>query len=422
MIEFGVFFSIAIIVMGTIYAITQMDAFNPFTLFAVPYGLCYLVYYKIYSNHYKLTNKTVLLYVVGITLFLLAFLLAVNTFKNHRMSIRSSGNDLFERPVVVVQPGMLKLYIFIGIIGFLIGAYQTFKVGISGPVSFFSNIRINEIQGSGRNFFVKYSSVFLYVATITDIYNVKSDHRKLSLREYALMGFLLLSVLFTLARTELLTYALSLAYMFFVNTYQTRERRSFFAFLKKYFPLLLMIIAFIAMFLIIGNNSGRQFGTQLSDENFVLWGYSGHGFVNFDRYAVRGGFIQDWYALFTPIESILKKVFGAAGRENLGMYINNNFSTFNTFTSFGFMYMCAGTIGLVFVNLIYGWFCGWLYMRAKGYGGLYEIFYSSYIYTLVISFFAYQIMNTSYIYVIVLLLIVTKINLVFGRQSFRVGI
>lgn len=385
---------------GICKSVKYMDIFNPYLLFVTPIFIQYVIY-LIYYSDYRLKYQSVICIGGTVSFFVLGGILFEITHKPKKR---------LEYHFIQVNHTVLNVLFIISVLGFFVSLIEMVKTGTSGDMGFFTNIRINEIYGSGKMFFTKYSVVILFFVTLVYFYQYlyerKIGHKNIKLRRKILVLSIMLvvSTLFTVARTELLTYvfALSCVYYYFKGD---SIRASLYRFIKKYYSFFFVFMLLVGGFYLLGVVSGRSVTSDIMSKEFFLFRYTGFTLVTFDTYCIDKPGVNGVVALIWP----LKKFLNILGIRFPGTSIVPPGTPYNVVGYIGNVYNAVGTGGLIVTTLLIGYFLVCLYNYARERGEFLFLFYASYIYTITISFFAYQYSNTFYLYFL-LLIILVKIN------------
>lgn len=379
-------------------SVKYMDIFNPYLLFGLPIFIQYVVYLLYYSENELERLSFICVGAVLITFFCGGLI----------CELRHNPNRIkIYHDKLKVNFSTLYIFYIISTVGFFVSIIEAYQTGNSGKSNFFSNIRINEIYGTGKSFFTKYSVVILFFITLVYMYQYLWDKKNgytNSILKYRIIGLIIMlitSTLFTLARTELLTYilALSCVYYSFKGGKRTKRLHNL---IKKYQKFFYIVFLLIIGFYILGAISGRKVTSEIFSKEFFFYRYTGFTLVTFNTFCIDKPGVKGYIELAWPI----KKIIGILGLPMDQTVIVPPGTPYNVVGYVGTVYTAIGLFGLIIFTFILGYLMVLLYINAKKKGGFYLIFYSSYIYTMAISFFAYQFANTFYIYILLLIMIV----------------
>lgn len=390
------------------YTKYKNDLLNPLVAFVIPLLMNIFLYYGLYQEEYKLTDRTLVIFFVGIFGYLFGVFI---------IECKSSSNRyMVGVPELKVNENVRNIILLIGTLGFFAGLYEMFTHGLMGPTnSFFTNVRINEIFNGGNHAFTKYSVVFLHIGVCIYEYQYFTKTRKSRKNFLYLLFFtmiLLLSICFTMARTGLLQYSLSIIYIYLYaknKANSTRKRRTLRTLIKENRQLLGMAVFLILVFIGIAQLTGRMTGSNsFFNKDFVLYRYLGYSLVTFDKYILGHGGITNGFYVFGPFGKILEMMhlIDISEVEKIGASMNE----FNVYSYISAPYMDFGIVGLFLTMIVIGSIVAFVYNLSLRKGGFFTIFYAIYLYSIVIAFFAYQFSNTYYIYIIVLMLLL-KLNI-----------
>lgn len=380
------------------YSIKYMDIFNPMLLLSLPVFLQYCIYLIFYRN-YGLQKETLFIICASVLSFLCSCWFCLKT--------KRKITDKNKTGRIYVNTAALKLYMLVAVTGFLLGIIEMVKNGRNGEGSFFVNVRINEIYGEGKNFYTKYSAVFLFVSAIVYLYSYLLERKKKcgdfkykKKTIFILLTALMASPLFTMARTEIFTYILSVSCIIY-SFYGVRYRKNFVSLFYKYRKIVFVFAVLIAAFFFFGLVTGRAGNASVMDENFFLYRYTGYTLITFDQWYLKNPGVNGVISVLGPFQKILLLM----GIPLTKQTIVPGWAGYNVGGYYGELYVGAGFLGLIIINLLLGYFTTWLYMKARTHGGYYLLFYSSYLSAAAISFFAYQFCNTFHFYILGLLLL-----------------
>ncbi len=372
------------------WSVRLMDLFHPLLHFVTPLFFQYVVYLTVYREVFPVRMETLQLLFIICVSFLLGCLLC------QRIHPRVKRRGICQAEIYFNKQ-TLHVFAIIAVSGFLFGVIEMFVNGTNGAQSFFTNVRVNEIYGAGKNFYTKYSVVFLFLTTLITVYCScrkkqmgKEAHGKIAFL-FAVM--LLLSTLFTVARTELLTYVFSIACLY--DSFSGKRRGSgFFAYLKKYKKFLMLLVLLVTAFYLLGAYSGRGVTSEIFHRDFFLWRYSGYTLVTFDQYCLDKAGACGILSIMGPVGKLLWLLGISAGCNS----VVPPQAQYNVTGYVGGVYTAVGSGGTAIFTLAAGYFVMWLYCRARDRGGYFLIFYASYLCTVTMAFFSYQLANTLYFY------------------------
>jgi oligosaccharide repeat unit polymerase len=295
---------------------------------------------------------------------------------------------------------VIKLFFIIGLIGFFIDLFFAFRYAITGPGSYFFNLRYaNTVEGKilyGQHLFL-----FFHVATLLAIINNQSWNIKRN-KLVLLVMIWCFSSIFTMARTSLFAAIISILASYFIR-YRYFEKKS----KIKSKPFILVSIFLIISFWIFGIATGKI------QENFIstFMSYLGYPIIAFDKYILSYAGHGKGKNVFYPII----KIFNIFTNERIVpkaeiIFLERN--AFNVFTVISDPYLDFGIIGVFFIPLFLGIFYKLLYIQVRKANLLISVYYSLLLFPLIISFFEYTFKYLSWIYyafIIIILKIFSEI-------------
>jgi hypothetical protein len=206
----------------------------------------------------------------------------------------------------------------IGVIGFIFGVFQFINYGHRGPsTNFFINVRWMNTNGGGNSFFVKYSSIFLYISTclyLIKYQNMKKTYSKFNRRKnliivVILASMLMISTLFTMARTSILQYFISIIYIIIFTQITHKTNKSFKTIVKENKKLIFAVTTLTILFIIFAQLTGKMGNNSVFNKEFFIYKYIGYSLISFDKYILNNPFVSKGYFVLGPIGKLLS-VFG----------------------------------------------------------------------------------------------------------------
>lgn len=389
----------AVLFIISLYCVKRSkNIFHPLFIFICPILISVLIYTFLYSE-FKLSFKTVLCFLTGIIAFYLGYGICTLIFPNKILK-----NEIFEIKVNKNIYCVLKIIMYIGL---LVGFFYFVFNGLNGPygMNFVRNVRWNSLYANQSSFIlqlISISTVFIQLFTLIQIYNDYVKYSSITKKSYIYIFLLFASSLFTMARTGILQYILSIVYIIYI--FKFKGKRTLKQILKKFIYFIILIIFVISVFTWIAISTaklGNNF--SLFDKDFYIYTYIGYGLITFEKYVVaHPGFGNGFFVLnsFSAIFSMLG-LYNSLELQNVVVIPNteHNVSTFITDP-----YKDFGIIGIAFIMILIGFFVGFVFHNANKKGGLWAVFYSVYIYSIFISFYAFQMTNAFYIYCLIIIL------------------
>lgn len=392
------------LIFSILYSFRIKNLLNPLFLFITPLYISYILAIFFYTDTFGLKAGTQVLLLYSIFSFLIGY------FLYSFFSINSIKHQIYKYDSKIQYNSLiLKAYEVLGIIGFLIGCYEMLRNGINGPSNlFFQNVRL---QSDSLSFVGTYSSIFLMVSVSVEIYNLVCNRGNVSYKKKLhiamLVIALLLTNLFTVAKTGVLQFFLMMLYLIFFNKHSTKRYSDrLIEKVKKNIKIIICIGILVSIFVFFSIATNKM-GSITDIKNNFFMKYLGYPLIVFDENVLGNPSISFGSYTFGPIVKLFN-VIGIAPEfsKNIVLGLQHKF---NVFGFMGGPYLDFGSIGLFITMFIIGFFCAFIYKKNIYKGGYWTLFYAIYTYSIVISFYSYQFSNTSYVYIVFLFLIL-RIN------------
>ena len=363
----------------------------------------YLLYYIYLSDAYTLSDGTNTLYIIAMLFFSIGFLWTFIIPSKHKNDI---GNKNFE--VASEHFKRIRMpFLFLGLLGLIIGAVSAVKFGLIGPGDFFFNLRYsNTITGENTGGVAAYLLLFLQVTIMASIVFSKSWNVK-TINVLILVGLLLSSAAFTMSRTSLLMALVSV-----LGTYIYSNKYIYHLRINKILILFSIgVFAVLTYLFAVGtkkDNGGLDF----------FFNYVTYPLVTFDKWILDFSSNSEGSLTFSLIYKILN-VIGLIDYtpQTISNYIGVPSGQFNTFTYMGAPYLDFGTAGLLLIMLSLGIVLGFSYKQVRLGNPYWIIFSSIMLYPLIMSFFEYQFNLSVYIYYTMILIFVYFRSNINSRKS-----
>lgn len=386
------FFLIILVLYGLKKALKRKEIFNPILLFSLPILISLCINLAVYDQKYSISSETYILYFWSVFVFAIGLLFGTRNRSRHKLYIksrviRSKGSKFIKM--------MWVLMVFCSIFA-LIQIYKGYTSGIygTGLSNFINNIRYYTGYVSGNNFFAKYGIVFsdfliLYYLYLRYIERVKT--RKNLLCVFLCILFYLIFTATEFNKTNFL-YLFCVILFFYVLGNMRHLRK-------------VIVIGFIMLlfFVIILNSVSQLTGKGIIEGEHWAYFYFGSEFRWLDVFAIKNNFNTSGYMSLGIIGRFLTSINvisldGYNAYREVALQYNSPVSSFvlGPYLDFGYFGM--------FVLFGYGLLIGWIYSQHKKIGKFWTILYSTCIYQLVISFFAFQFGMSNQVYVAVLFL------------------
>lgn len=366
---------------------------NPIFILIVPFFVQYWLYYLFVSETYELNPKTNFLLIMSIFSFLIGFywiMLFPKIKSNKERHIETARRDFMT---------IKKIFLILGIIGFLLGLVAALKNALSGPGGFFFNLRYaNTIEGESTGI-SGYLLIFLHLIFLSIVCFRYIDKNKKKVIVLCLL-LLLISASFTMARTNLLMYFGSALGVYILSQKYIYNKK----FNVKFMFFTLIGFCVVAWLFALGTGKVSQ-----DTESFFLT-YIAYPIVAFDQWILNFPYTTngtETFAIFYKIADVL------GIHQQIELDVGVVRGQFNTFTFMSAPYLDFKGPGVFFVFLFLGILYGTIYRNVRIGKPYWIIFYSIMLYPLIISFFEYQYNLSSLIYYALILCFVY----IFGRRT-----
>ena len=373
-----------------VYAALKHDYWQPDVLFSVPLVMQYLIYLVLYSQEYRLTDRTNIIVVIGYVGFIIGYRFYVESKRKLLLHSKMVYNKKLENILLYIA----ILFIFIE----FVDVFQNKIYGIYGT-NYLRNIRYNILYAENVSLaFSKYGPFILYALCLLEFGKVidgDKNYKKLCI----LITFLYSTIIFTLARTAVLQYTLAFLYLY--TCYIKSRGNSLRSNIKRSFMFILVLLLVIVVFNVIAVVLEKSGADSIWSREFYLYKYIGYPLITFDRFVLENPASTKGYFVFGPIGKILQ-IFGLYPNDILKKGFNISSEVFNAPSYLQAPYNDWGMIGIVIVPILLGMLSGYIYQKARCIGGYWRLFYANFIYSIVVSFFYYQFSLSSHIYLIIL--------------------
>lgn len=400
---------VLLLILGSIcffYSLHIRDFLNPLACFLYPIIGSFLFYYFLYMNEQVLSDNTYIAFILGVGGYCLGYGLTEGIIP-HSIFHSYTKNSLKVARIIE------NVYLLIGILAFLGGAYIFFLRGLENVGgNFFVSVRALAVQGKFKNIFVTYGSVFLFIITMWFYYRLKVQGEKcLKNITYILLVCNFGIAIFNLAKTDVLITILACGYISYsAYKYNPELTLSKPNILSTAFLALLMVTIFFGA--ISWARGAHSWTVGFIDKDFVLYKYLGYPLVAFDKYIVEHPFSGYGYNSSGGLGKLYAILFdGGESFPSFGAPPNE----FNVYSFLYDPYIDFGTWGCGIILFVIGAFSSLVFQLSKKIGGFFTIFYSSYLFAIVMAFFDYQFANTQYFWNALLLFILW----VYSRKTFK---
>ncbi|MEB5967663.1 oligosaccharide repeat unit polymerase [Enterococcus gallinarum] len=366
----------------------------------------FLIYYFIYSNIYKISNFTLILYSIGLGSFVCGyFFLSIFIKKGVYIKKNESVRNVNSNYTIVY------LFLFIGLICLVLTQVYLRKLGVG--VSNFSteslNIRETFVNNlSNVPFYVTYGKYFLLFSISYFWYDFLTGKKIVSKGTMAVLLFLLFFNAFSVySRTDLLISILPIFIIFFRIKIKNRvvlEENEKSKIRRQ--VLVLSIILFSLMFVMNSSRKVEDTSAFFSANNQIMQ-YIGRPLIAFDQWVVPYSNSSNQLLVFEPLNKVLLA---------LGIFkpLNINLAPKGQFNVYSYLrapYMDFGVIGIAVIMFVVGIICHYFYLKYKTNNKSWIIFYSIFSYGMIMSFFDWQFFIITFIYLFIYIVLVDKIKI-----------
>lgn len=382
-----------LMLISLLISIYYKDLLHPLLVLTVPLTIQYWLYYIYLSDVYVLKEKTNALFVLAMFSFILGFMwITIFPKTKNRISIETNReNANYDFSLIK------KFFVLIGLMGFGVGLLTAARFGLSGPGSFFFNLRYsNTVMNQNTGGISVYLMLFLQTITLYMIFFRKTNKTK-SKYIILFMLLMLISAVFTMSRTNLLMgFASILGVYVFSNKHYYGIKIK-----KKMIAITIGAFALTSYFFAVGTN-------KTSNGDNFFFDYMAYPIITFDKWLLD----FPYHSYGSQTFAFLYKIMGVFGGDYTPVDVGVPRGQFNTFTYMSAPYLDFGGYGVFFVLLGLGMIYGIVYRQVRQGKPYWVIMYSILLYPLIMSFFEYQYNLSTYIYNGLIMLSV----FVFGRM------
>ncbi len=393
--------------------VRRKDIVNPLVVFFGPIYLQYQLYFFLFADEYSLSGRTNEVLLAGVGAFFVGA--AANFFIFNLDRLKRPSENVIEsgvRKMIVARPIML----FLGVAGFFTGLYYAYNYGTSGPYSFFFNLRYAAtVDGSGLGA-APYLLLFLQMWLL---YSICVQPRVSRLKPFQIgliLILLLVSSLFTMARTGLFFTLISSAGVYYLSRRYLYKMN-----VKGFSSIVLFIGVLFGAFVLVAVLTKK---TEISDVFDSFLAYLAMPIVAFDKFIVSNPGIHNGHNILYPVAKI-GELFGLMTPWH--KVIPGVSSTdFNAFTYLNAPYLDFGLNGVIGVSLLMGLVISFIYESAKKGKPFHIVLYSLLLFPQFMAFYEYQFSLVSWIYYLAILvgtylLVPKKQNVFIGPGSSVTG-
>ena len=375
------------------YTISVKKLLNPVTLFVGPFILQYLFYMLFFSKEYQLSKETTILFFGSLILYSIGSLVTfIFPFKSNSQdsSIVGYADNLDKLKI------LMQIFFLMGTCGYLMGFYNAYRVGLLNSANFFNNIRHAVSYSTDYSTNLSgYLIILLHISVLIALLTKNTEFNVFSNKQLMIGIFLLFtSVFFTMARTTLLFYTISIIISLNFNRFfYVLNRKK----LKKISVLL--IILFTALIIFVAKVTNKLY----SKDHFFIVSYIGYPLISFDLFIMNFPLKSGGSLFFAPIAKLLEFVFGINYLKLTDDMILPIGEYFNVFTIFKDLYLDFGFLGTFFCAFVIGMICSIVFLRALSGSIYFKLTYCILSYALVMSFYADQFNLSSNLYYMIVI-------------------
>lgn len=405
-------FMICYVLLAVIFSFAINDFINPLIFFVIPLFLSYILFFFAFSPIIMVSDLSIITFLLGVTSFIFGFLFCFFIITKQKRSILKATIKTTENKDEKRNWVFIYLSLLIGVIGFIYN------------LNYFQQLGGGQILGAGRAireayidiaqeapFMVTYGKYFLLFSTSILWYDFllgKSRNNKFFI--YLLLFLCIASAFLTMSRTDLLFTLLPILVLF-IRAQKTNSANKILSIRNSFVrKLKIFLIVFLSLMLIvfIGSLRTMSSGKRLSilDPDNYITQYIGYPLVAFDKWIVNQPGSGSGVQFLEPLDKIL---------HSLHLIRDDNLILAQTgqFNVYGFLkepYLDYGLLGVIFILLLMGIFCAWIYIKSYSSSEKYMIFYAFYLYGIFMSFFSWSFSLITFLYLFVFLFFATSIE------------
>lgn len=375
------------------------DFFHPLIVYIFPFLIQYIAYLVLYAGNSSVSDKTLLIYAVSIVLYCFGISIGESFFS--RCLKVNQSNEIY------IYNGSILFYTLVTFIGVLAILFDIFRhASFSSPAALYQSMRLFINYSDGYSFISKYVPVLYYVIfgcylyNNSDIIHKPNEHKKFVFRTAILAFFAVISF----ARTEIIMVLCVFTYCLLY-----KKRDKIFnnkQLMKNVIKILTGVFIIVLFFVWIAKATNKSGSDLISSQDYFLWKYLGYPIVTLDKYCTENPGVSSGYFILGTVGKIL----GNAGVIDMGfIHLMPRAGTFNVFSYIGPIYLDVGN-WYILIQFLLGFFVAYLYVQNNYKGGRWTVFYSFYLYAIVMSFYGFQYTLTQFVYVVLCFGIINFIN------------
>lgn len=383
-------FLTALAIVAAAVARKNRDITHPVVVFFGPIYLQYLLYFFLYSDEHRITSITNALLLLGAASFMLGA--AFNHILFHIAHMGKIKPNIMNIGIYKMHRAR-KPMLYIGVTGFFLGLYYAYDMGTSGPSSFFFNLRYaTTIEGANLGA-APYLLLFLHMWLIYSICIAPAIRRLKPYQVGLILMLLIISSLFTMARTGLFFTAISAAGAFYLSQRYLYRKTP-----ESFVNIIIFFLTLTGLFILVAVLTQKA---EVSDVFDSFLAYLAFPIISFDKFIAPNPGIHNGHNIFYPFWKI-GELFGLL--PNWTRVIPGlTTADFNAFTYLNAPYLDFGKQGVGIVSFVIGATVSFIYGNARSGKPFYIALYSLLLFPLFMAFYEYQFSLVSWIYYMIIL-------------------
>lgn len=386
-----------------VYSIKIKDFLNPVHIYTGSLSISYIVYFFYYYKYLcipQLQTQVYILLLMGIISFFIGYFY----FEVISCFVPSKRKYRVIKELKPQYRIYIKIFIFLGLIGFLINLIQSFKFGISGPTNnWLFNLRyattVLRYDYNGKYLFLFYQIATIFCIIYRKQWGIKST------KIIIMILLWVISSMFTVARTNLLLCLLSTSSAwFFSNRYLFIQKKI------NYKPIITAGLVFFLFFFIVAVATNKIKGGMIN----TFLAYLGYPLIAFNDFIFGNPGISNGKYVFYPIIKTISIINNDSTLMTSGQVFIPS-GEFNVFTMLQGPYMDFGYYGVFWVPLLIGMVYWFIYFNVRSRNGWVICYYSLLLFPLALSFYAYTFGYVSWVYYLIIILLLRFVPNVLHR-------
>ncbi len=394
---------IGLAVQVVLYSVKIKFFLNPLFLFVFPLSIQYILYFFLIGDSHVLHSETNFAILSSIILFIIGFMTSNAIYSlgaRNTLAIITYKQKILDTATIKKISDFLVKLLYIAI---PLNIFFLIQQGISfTSLDNFVEIRSIGVYSETKNILVSICSALFTFGHIGVLLRIKNEKR-ISQDTLIKIIFLLISSLFSGARTTVIFYILTIIVCFY-STYDDRiiKRKNN---SKSLVFLLGSLTTGFMYFLSLATNR-----LESDEYGSVFTSYLMYPIISFDKWCLDVPVKTYGIFMFDPIVRIFNAFGFAITAPIPEQHLPNDFTEFNVFTFMRDPYLDFGSTGLLIFVIISGVISHILFRKMRE-ENVFSIFYSIWAYLLFISFYAYQYnLSSNLYYLFVFLAIDAYIN------------